>query len=536
MQGAARVSDSSTRVRSHPVPADWSAGAAVAAELPRVSVDTVYPVRTGRVLRVSVGQQIQPAIDSARYGDEIVLAAGGVWVESITLRAKTGAGWIVLRSDAALPTGGQRVRVSGAANFAKILAPNNSTSAIYTAPRAAGWRLVGLEVGPGPAVTSLNSLIRIGDGTASVATEQANRIVLDRLYIHGTPTLPLVRCVQLHAQAAAVLHSIITECHHDGQDSQAIVGWNGPGPYLIANNYLAGAGENIMFGGAVAATRVLPSDITIVGNHITKPAAWRGKWLVKNLLEIKVGIRILIAENVIENVWTNGQVGNALVLKSSWSPGMDNFAESRDITIRSNIIRNAAFGAIALAASPEGAAVPMSKITVVNNLITRLGSGSDYATSGGRAITVLGGVAHLLVAYNTMASPDIPLALWNDGNPPRQPGFTLRGNVIERGIYGLWGSGGEGMTTVNNRYTSATVANNVFYAGGSDWAAQRYPASTAYFATPSLIFCDWAKLDLRVNRRNFRASVSWARSHNVIGSQLALEIPDTAEHFFDTSC
>jgi hypothetical protein len=445
-----------------------------------------------------VGQRIQPALDSARYGDEIVLAAGGVWTESITLPAKTGSGWIVVRSETPLPTNGLRITVSGAAAFAKILAPANGSLAIDVAPRAAGWRLAGLEVGPGPAVTSLNTLVRVGTATAIAATDQPARIVLDRMYIHGTSTLPLVRCVQLHAQAAAILHSILTECHHDGQDSQAIVGWNGPGPYLIANNYLAGAGENIMFGGSGSAARVLPSDITIVGNHIVKPTEWRGKWLVKNLLELKFALRVLIEGNVIENIWANGQVGNALVLKSSWASGMDNFAETRDVTIRSNIIRNAAFGAISMSASPDGPAVPMSKITVVNNLITRIGSRSDFTTSGGRAVTVTGGVADLLFSYNTITSPDMPIGLWNDGNPPRQPGFTLRGNVIERGNYGIWGSGGEGMLTINNRFTSATVTGNVFF-GGSGWNDIVVPKSNQYVRSAALVFCDWPKEDLRVN-------------------------------------
>lgn len=487
MRGAAFVQDTTALPVSGPLPSDWSEGAAQAAELPRLAVDTTYPVRTGRILRVNAGQRIQPALDSARYGDEIVLAAGGVWVESITLPAKTGSGWIVVRSDTPLPTGGQRIQPGATSAFAKILAPNNSTSAILTAPRAAGWRLVGLEVGPGPTVTSLNSLIRIGDASTTVATDQATRIVLDRMYIHGTPTLPLVRCMQLHAQAAAVLHSVITECHTTGQDSQAIVGWNGPGPYLIANNYLAGAGENIMFGGATSVARVLPSDITIVGNHIVKPVEWRGRWLVKNLLEMKFGLRVLIEGNVLENVWADGQTGNAFVLKSSWATGMDNFAETRDITVRSNIIRNAAFGALSLAASPDGPAVPMTKVTVVNNLITRLGSRSDFATTGGRAITVTGGVAHLLISYNTITSPEIPLALWNDGNPPKRDGLTFRRNLVERGSYGIWGSGGEGMLTVQNRYLTSTISRNVFF--GGSWPAIHYPRDNDHVSSPVSVMC-----------------------------------------------
>ena len=43
-----------------------------------------------------------------------------------------------------------------------------------------------------------------------------------------------------------------------------------------------------MFGGADPSIRdLVPSDITIRGNHITRPLEWKGKWQVKNLLETK---------------------------------------------------------------------------------------------------------------------------------------------------------------------------------------------------------------------------------------------------------
>ena len=133
------------------LPNDWSTGAAIPAELPRVSVDTTYPVRTGRTLRVAVGQKIQPALDSARYGDEIVLVAGGNWTEGIVLPAKSGSGWILVRTEGTSPTVGQRVEPATAASarFAKILAPNNSTAAISTAAGAARWRLSGHGSGCG---------------------------------------------------------------------------------------------------------------------------------------------------------------------------------------------------------------------------------------------------------------------------------------------------------------------------------------------------------------------------------------------------
>ena len=73
------------------------------------------------------------------------------------------------------------------------------------------------------------------------------------------------------------------------QDTQAIGGWNGPGPFLIENNYIEAAGENIMFGGNDPnIPNLVPSNITIRRNLISKPLAWMTQaWTVKNLIELK---------------------------------------------------------------------------------------------------------------------------------------------------------------------------------------------------------------------------------------------------------
>ena len=45
------------------------------------------------------------------------------------------------------------------------------------------------------------------------------------------------------------------------------MGWNGPGPFLIENNYLEAAGENVMFGGSdPSIANLVPSNITIRRN------------------------------------------------------------------------------------------------------------------------------------------------------------------------------------------------------------------------------------------------------------------------------
>ena len=100
-------------------------------------------------------------------------------------------------------------------------------------------------------------LLQIGDGSAGQNTlaEVPRGLTLEHLYVHGDPLVGQKRCIALNAAAVTIRDSFIADCKTVGQDSQAIGGWNGTGPYKIVNNHLAGAGENVMFGGADPAMR-----------------------------------------------------------------------------------------------------------------------------------------------------------------------------------------------------------------------------------------------------------------------------------------
>jgi len=54
----------------------------------------------------------------------------------------------------------------------------------------------------------------------------------------------------MNSRHTAVIDSHLSDFKEVGADSQAIAGWNSPGPFRIENNYLEAAGENVMFGGA----------------------------------------------------------------------------------------------------------------------------------------------------------------------------------------------------------------------------------------------------------------------------------------------
>jgi hypothetical protein len=231
--------------------------------------------------------------------------------------------------------------------------------------------------------------------------------VLDRVYVHGTPTLDVRRCVELNSAATAVVDSHVAECHARGADSQALWGSNGPGPFTIENNLLEGAGENVMFGGDDPRSAALvPADIVFRRNHVVKPMAWKGVWSAKNLLELKLGKRVLIEGNVLENSWVDGQTGFALVLWSVNQGGGPRgggapWSETSDVTVRRNVVRNAANG-FQLSATQYGAkAVPMARVLVEHNLVTGIGTDPVYGAGGARMFQIDGNVADLRLAHNT---------------------------------------------------------------------------------------------------------------------------------------
>src|SRR5262249_37004156 len=81
------------------------------AELPREYVDTGLTQSTGRTIHVPAGGDLQNAMNSARLGDVITLAAGATYTGPFLLPKKEGTGWLVVRTDtpdSRLESGGSR--------------------------------------------------------------------------------------------------------------------------------------------------------------------------------------------------------------------------------------------------------------------------------------------------------------------------------------------------------------------------------------------------------------------------------------------
>jgi hypothetical protein len=477
-------------------PGDLRRAVAATSELPALpaTLNTAYVAPTGRRLPVAPGGDLQAAIDSARAGDVILLRPGATYVGNFVLRAKDPAATaaIVIRTDVTLPSGTRMTPTRARSLQLARVVTTRDMPVFRTVSGAHHWRLMGLEVTADSARTAMVSpLVQLGYGAdpqTSLATI-ARDLVLDRLYVHGHPSLRIKRCVALNSASTGVVESWVSDCHSDIQDSQAVGGTNGPGPYRIHNNYLEGAGENVMFGGAdPTIPDLVPSDIEVTGNHVAKPLAWKDRWLVKNLLELKNARRVLVEGNVFENNWVDGQSGTAIVLKSVNQSGDCPWCVTRDVTVRYNRVRNVAAG-FSIAARPEThPALPARLFLVAHNLVD--GVGASNGTANGRQFALSGDLADVTITHNTLIPNRSGAQLVSLGGSIRGTDLTYTNQVQIRTAYGVGGTSvAEGTAALDKYWASYTFAGNVMVAG----SASKYPAGNMFPATiAALGFVDYA--------------------------------------------
>src|SRR5262245_4446698 len=360
-----------------------------APELPRSFLDTGYKAPTGQTIGVNAGGDLQSALDQAQPGDVILLQAGASFTGNFVLSNKNGTGWITVRtstSDAIMPQG-TRVTPDSASSMPKIISPN-SDPALQTADGAHHFRFVGVEFGVAPG-TDIYNIISLGGDQTSLA-QTPHDLIIDRCYIHGPADRNARRGVMINSASVAIIDSYISDIQEVGADSQAICGWNGPGPFKIVNNHLEGAGENVMFGGAKPSLpNLIPSDIEFRLNHVYKPLTWKQghptyagtHWSVKNLFEIKNARRVIIDGNLFENNWVDGQSGFGVLFTVRNQDGTAPWSVVEDITFTNNILRHSAAGINFLGRDDNHPSEQVKRVLVRNNLFEDIG-GKRWGNNG----------------------------------------------------------------------------------------------------------------------------------------------------------
>ena len=450
----------------------------IASILACAAVATAFRV-SAATITVPPGGDLQGAINAAQAGDTIILQAGATYIGAFGLPNKQGSSYITIQTSslALLPSSDQRVTPEHAGLMAKVLSPGLNEAVISTAPYAHHYQLIGIELAPVNATVAIGDLIKIGDGSgAQNSLDQVpHDVIIDRCYIHGWPTQNVKRGVALNSGEASIINSYISDIHGDGYDTQAICGWNGPGPYHIINNYLEAAGENVMFGGAdPAIPNLTPSDIEIRRNYFFKPLSWKvgyptyaGKqWTIKNLIEMKNARRVIIDGNRFENNWTESQTGYGILLKSMNQDGGCPWCLTEDLAFTNNVIISES-GLNLSAYDPYHLSGQMKRLNISNNLWIiekTLMKGSD-------------GLDGLQMEHNTVITQE-----GNENNTTYfygRPtlGFVCRNNLFERQGYGFKGdSTAEGTATLD-AYTPGWVFEKNALVGANFLA---YPGNNLY--------------------------------------------------------
>jgi hypothetical protein len=475
------------------------AAAAAQPEPLRLTVDTLYTPPRGKILTVPRGGDFQAALEAARGGDTIQLEAGAVFTGPFTLPVKRGAAWIVVRTsapDSSLPPPGERVDPSYSAEMPKLVAAPDAP-ALSTQPGAHHFRFIGIEILPAvnapvsgtQMARAVRNLINGGDITealrysnqtlvqlgasAQKGAEVPHHLIFDRCYLHGGER-GARRGIALNSSHTAVIDSYLADFKTVGEDSQALAGWNGPGPFKIVNNYLEGAGENILFGGGTPSINgLVPSDIEIRGNHFAKPLSWKigepeyagTPWTVKNLFELKNARRVRVTGNLLEHNWAQAQDGYAVLFTVRTENDAVPWAVIEDVVFENNLVRRSAAG-INFMGIDDGSRHGNGKtrrVAVRNNLFSEIGT-PRWGTNG-RLFQMLGGTEHVSITHNTAFHTDS--IIFGERQPHR--GFVFSDNIVPHNEYGIIGDGvGSGRPALARFFPDSIVRRNVIVNGIAD--------------------------------------------------------------------
>jgi hypothetical protein len=432
------------------------------------------------VVLVRAGDDLQRALDAARPGDTIMLEAGATFSGNFVLPARHGGDSRVVTLRTAhvdgLPGEGARVSPADAPRLAKLRSPNGRP-ALRTAPGAKGWHIALLEILGTP--NGAGDIVALGDGSTAQKTlsQVPSYLTLDRLYIHGDPVRGQKRAIALNSSHTTIRGCYVADIMAVGQDSQAIGGWNGPGPYLIENNHLEAAGENILFGGAdPSIIGLTPETIVVRENTLTKPLAWREpgapRWQVKNLLELKNARRVIVERNVMERSWQQAQAGYAVLFTVRNQDGGCPWCQVEDVTFRHNIVRDVAAGIQILGVDPNAPSRQTRDIVIRDNLF----DGIDRSAWGGDGyfLQLTDGPRDITVDHNTIIQRASGGLVKMSGVTDR---FTFTNNIASHGRYGFMGTDrGIGEDSIRAYLPGALITRNVM-AGGP---RNRYPPGNLF--------------------------------------------------------
>lgn len=339
----------------------------------------------------------------------------------------------------------------------------NADGAITTLPGAHSLMLMGMEL-YSPAL--INTIANIGTTLETKLEELPDNIWFDRVWVHSDPLKGTAHGLALNGRKSVVIRSYIDDiwCYTDYKDSWGISSWSGLGPYWIEDNYIAAAGENVVFGGNdPRVPGVIPSGLVFRRNNCVKPLTWKTRrGTVKNLFELKNMRGALVEENEFTNSWVDAQAGHGMVLNVRNQDGTRNDSTLSDIVVRYNLMRNLeGYAFNLLGQDDEHVSTKARNLSISNNLVL----------NAVNAFIVQRGWDNLTIDHNTFVGLSyhlLGLAALRDATGKVLPsdlmnGFKMVGNVAGGFVYNFVGAVEPGIKSLA-AYASPDylVSRNVF--------------------------------------------------------------------------
>ncbi len=304
-------------------------------------------------------------------GTRIRIPVVGDFGGKYLMPVNNSTGWIYIES-ASIKTGslpaGTKVLPADVGSMAKIPCTSENDYHIYFAATAKRYRFTGIEctysadttvrgydTDPGTLCRSYGFFYHAGSATV---TNDVDRIIIDRCYLHGSTDKKCMRAVYVDGTNIAVIDSYIDEII-SFEEGQGMATNSCVGPYKVDNNTWRCwmYGENIMFGGG--SPYFVPANIQITRNHFWQPQTWRALYARfghKNLFEMKMGTECLIQGNVFNGFYNPDGVSSqvsAMNLKTVDQYGTAPDTTVRNVTVRLNEFRDCC-AAVGLAGRPSG--------------------------------------------------------------------------------------------------------------------------------------------------------------------------------------
>lgn len=375
------------------------------------------------------GANLQDAINEAQLGDTLILEAGSTFMGPITLPKKNGtddSAYLTIRTSnpAGISKDGERVNPSQAPAMPKIVSPAQE-AAVRTADGAHHYKFVGIEFLPAGNASYVFNLINLGEDNYKSASQFPHHLIFDRCFVHTAGLNKARRGFALNSAETSILNSYVSGFAGDGDETQAIAGWNGPGPFHIVNNYLEAGAEIVLFGGGDPSIQgLVPSDIEIRRNHFYRPAEWSGRATIKGNFELKNARRVVIDANLIDSPIRM----TAFVLTVRNQNGKAPWSTIEDVEITNNVVKHATTGVNILGADNQAPSQQAKRLRIANNLFIDLESPGDMAyflqVSGGNSVTI---------DHNTVQQAGNIISAY--GKPSTN--FTFINNIVQFNSYGI---------------------------------------------------------------------------------------------------